>query len=281
MNFESKNMNSISEIDKKYETTEKILKFILRFFALILWLGGVGLLVLPYLFIGAIIYAYITATKLQLMDPFALLLILIIALITYGWFCFGKFLRGDRSCRIPVKIAERLAIYSPENLLRRLRNNRNNVVVLKSKQWQIRIFGSGEARILEILMGTKDEMRYFHLTNADPESIVPVTDNAPVVIGNKWHERFPVRNNWIVDDGKIEAFLTKLYSFDELEFVMEGFVFEDSTEEVNKLIDADAYIVPKIPVDRPVGGSKSDLGQSWLRRKEVRLQRALNIMEKV
>ncbi len=281
MNYESENMNSISELDKKYETTEKILKFILRFFPFLLWLGGVGLLGLPYLLIGAIIVASFAAGALHLPDLFSVIIITTVLLITYGWFCFGKFLRGDRSCRIPVKIAERLEIYSSENLLRRLRNNRNNVVVLKSKQWQIRIFGSGEARILEILMGTKDEMRYFHLTNADPESIVPVTDNAPVVIGNKWHERFPVRNNWIVDDGKIGAFLTKLYSFDELEFVMEGFVFEDSTEEVNKLIEADAYIVPKIPVDRPVGGIQSDLGQSWLRRKEVRLQRALNIMGKV
>ena len=62
---------------------------------------------------------------------------------------------------------------------------------------------------------------------------------------------------------------------------MEGFSFGDTTEEVNKLIEADAYIVPEIPLDWPVGGLQSNMGQAWLKRKEVRLQRALNVLGKV
>ena len=70
------------------------------------------------------------------------------------------------------------------------------------------------------------------------------------------------------------------YESKDLQAAMEKFSFAESTEVTKKLIEADAYIIPEVPVDRPVGGLQSNMGAEWMRKKEERVQRALDILNK-
>ena len=83
-----------------------------------------------------------------------------------------------------------------------------------------------------------------------------------------------------MEEHSIVAFLTKLYICKNLNEAMNDFSFCDTTEEIERLMEDDVYIVPEIPVDWPAGGIQSNMGQAWLRRKEARLSQALKILEK-
>ena len=185
---------------------------------------------------------------------------------------------GDYSYIVPIGIAGKEKKYDPKYVLKRLNRMRSNVILLTNNQEQVRIYGCGNEHVLEIRIGEEEDAKYFHLTQVDTDSIVPVSDKTPTLIENKWCETFPVRSQWLVDEETIISFLQKLYSRKDIQAAMDGFSFEDSTEETNKLIKADAYIVPKIPVDRPIGGRESKMVQAWLRRKEARLKRALDVL---
>ena len=261
----------------RYIKIERTIKLFSKFFVLLIWLGFLCFLWFPVVGAGIHLYAVANGKGFPIITLFE---VSVLAPLFYVWICLGKFLRGDHSCRVPFSIAGKWNKYDPQYLLDKLNDKRSNVILLKNKLGQVRIYGSGDKHVLEVRIGKAEKVKYFHLTQVDADSIVPVSDTTPVVIENKWNEKFPAREQWLVEEHSIVAFLTKLYICKDLNEAMNDFSFCDTTEEVNKLIEADAYIVPEIPVDWPVGGLQSNMGQAWLRRKEVRLQRALKILER-
>ena len=274
-------MNSETQKDYQYETIEKMIKLFLKMIVSVFWYGILCLLLIPYVIFATTLYSMFVEKEILIAFAFSMIAIFGIVFISVVWSCLGKNLMGDHSCRVPISIAGQQKKYAPENLLGKLKGNRSNVILLKSKQGQVRIYGNGETHVLEIRTGKRNDIKVFHMINTDTDSIVPVTDDTPTVIENKWYEKFPVRKNWLVNEEAIGAFLRKLYMSQDMQEAMEGFSFEDSTAEINRLIEEDAYIVPEIPVDWPVGGINSNIGQAWMRRKEERLQRALKLMGKL
>ena len=274
----AKNIGSKSQKDNKYENADRIIKHFLKVFVSVLWFGILCLLLIPYVIFGFALYTTLTGKELLTSSVFSMSAIFGMGLFLFVWIFLRKTIMGDRSCYVPISTAEKRKKYSPEKLLGKLKDSRSNVILLKSKQGQVRIYGSGDTQVLEIRKGKKDDLKIFHMINTDTDSIVPVTDNTPTVIENKWHEKFPVRKHWLVNEEDITAFLMKLYTDKDLQAAMEGFSFEDTTEEINNLTENDAYIVPEIPVDWPAGGIKSNMGQAWMRRKEARVQRALEVL---
>ncbi|MBR6850989.1 MAG: hypothetical protein IKM88_12185, partial [Lachnospiraceae bacterium] len=65
-----------------------------------------------------------------------------------------------------------------------------------------------------------------------------------------------------------------------LQAVLKEFAFSENTGEIQKLIAADAYIIPGVPVDWPVGVIRRNIRAEWMRKKEERVQRALDILNK-
>ncbi len=277
------NMDSEGRKEYIYETAEKKIKFILKVFVFVMWFGILCLLSILLVMSGTILC--LMSIKESLPGAvFALgtsgVTIFVAGALLYGWICLRKPLMGDYSCYVPIKITGKWRKYDPQYLLGRLNDKRSNVILLKNKQGQVRIYGSGNEYVLEIRSVKEEGERYYHLMQLDTDSVVPVLDDTPIVIENKWNEKFPVRKQWLVDKETISAFLQKLYSYKDIPAAMDGFSYGDTTEEIIKLMEADAYIVPEIPVDWPVGGLQSNMGQAWLRRKEVRIQRALKILER-
>lgn len=249
-----------------------------------MWFGILCLTLIPFMISGMVLYRLLSGTELPVPNGLAWatsgIIVLVAGVILYGWIHLRKPLMGDYSYYVPINIAGKREKYEPKYVLSRLNDTRSNVILLKNKEGQVRIYGCGNEHVLEIQTGEEEDARYFHLTQMDTDSIVPVSDKTPTSIENKWCETFPVRSQWLVDEETIISFLQKLYSCKDIQAAMDGFSFEDSTEETNILIKADAYIVPKIPVNRLIGGGKSKMGQAWLRRKEARVQHALDILSK-
>ncbi len=280
-----KKSSKIQEEDKKhqYETIASIIKSFTRIFLFLLWFGILCLLSILLVMSGTVLC--LMSIKESLPGAvFALgtsgVTIFVAGALLYGWICLRRPLMGDHSCNVPIDIAGNLKKYDPQYLLGRLNDKLSNVILLKNKQGQVRIYGIGNEYVLEIRSVKEEGERYYHLMQLDTDSVIPVLDDTPIVIENKWNERFPVRKQWLVDKETISAFLQKLYSCKDISAAMDVFSYGDTTEEIIKLMEADAYIVPEIPVDWPVGGLQSNMGQAWLRRKEVRLQRALKILER-
>ena len=202
-----------------------------------------------------------------------------------SWRRFLGILMGDHSYSVTVSDEKDCKKYAPKKILAKLKNNRRNVIYPKNDQWQVQIYGAGETLVLEIRIGYGDDHRVFHMIDFDPEmdetTIMPVTDDSIAIIENRWHEKFPVRKSRLVNEDGICDFLRKLYECKDLKAAMEGYSFEDTTEETNKLMEADAYIIPEVPVDWPVGGIKSNMGAEWMRKKEDRVQRALEELSHV
>ena len=271
-------IDSESQKDNIYEKEERIIKAFVRLFVNVVWVGGTCILSILFIFLEILFISMLTDVSSLGTAVFTGIGIFVIGMFIAVWNDLRKNIIGDHSCYLPINIAGKKEKYSPEKLLRKLKNNRSNVVLLKSKQGQVRIYGRGNTHVLEIRMGKEDDLTVFHMINTYTDSIMPVTDNTPTVIKNKWYEKFPVRKHWLVDGEVIVAFLTKLYINQDIQTAMEGFSFEDTTEEINRLIKNDAYIVPEIPVDWPVGGINSNMGQAWMRRKEARVQRALEVL---
>ena len=261
----------------QYIKTERAIKFFSKFFVLLIWLGFLCILWFPVVGAGIHLYSVATGKGFPIIAVFE---VSVLVPLFYVWICLGKFLRGDHSCYVPLRIAGKWKKYDPQYLLDKLNDKRSNVILVKNKQGQVRIYGSGDKHVLEVRIGKAEKVKYFHLTQVDTDSIVPVSYATPVVIENKWNEKFPAREQWLVEEHSIVAFLTKLYICKDINEAMNDFSFCDTTEEIGRLMEDDAYIIPEIPVDWPAGGIQSNMGQAWLRRKEARLNQALKILEK-
>ena len=263
--------------DYRYINIERTIKLFSKFFVLLIWLGFLCFLWFPVVGAGIHLYAIANGKGFPIIAVFEMS---VLVPLFYVWICLGKFLRGDHSCRVPLRIAGKWGKYDPQYLLDKLNGNRSNVILVKNKQGQVRIYGSVYKHVLEVRIGKAEKVKYFHLTQVDTDSIVPVSYATPVVIDNKWYEKFPAREQWLVGEQSIVAFLTKLYICKDLNEAMNDFSFCDTTEEIGRLMEDDAYIVPEIPVDWPAGGIQSNMGQAWLRRKDARLKMALKILQK-
>ena len=226
----------------------------------------------------------VSLLQLKMFFPNAFLATLAMALfggLVYSWIILLKPIMGNYSYVIPGGFATKWKKYRPEKVLKKLAEHRSNVILFNTRQAKIRIYGCGNDFVLEVRMRGNDEDQTFHLIDPDMDSIMPVSDEAPVVIENRWHEKLPVRKCWLVSEETICRFLTKLYECKEWQLAKEGFTFLETTEDIQKLIEADCYIVPEIPADWPLGGLKSNLGQEWLQKKEERVQRALKLLSGV
>ena len=201
-----------------------------------------------------------------------------------SWRRFLGILMGDHSYSVTVSDEKDCKKYAPKKILAKLKNNRRNVIYLKNDQWQVQIYGAGETHVLEIKIENNNDFQVFHMIDydqgADETAIMPVADETTTIIENRWHERFPVRKCWLVKETEICSFLQRLYECKDLQAVLKEFAFSENTGEIQKLIAADAYIIPGVPVDWPVGVIRRNMRAEWMRKKEERVQRALDILNK-
>ena len=267
----------------KYAAIEKKIKLFIKAGVFLIWLVGLGLFgfILVFTFISLVV----TVGAWDFLRSAVILAILIgLTMITCSWVRFLDVLMGDYSCSVSVSDEKDCKKYAPKKILAKLKNNRRNVIYLKNDQWQVQIYGAGETHVLEIKIENNNDFQVFHMIDydqgADETAIMPVADETTTIIENRWHERFPVRKCWLVKETEICSFLQRLYECKYLQAVLKEFAFSENTGEVQKLIAADVYIIPEVPVDWPVGGLQSNMGAEWMRKKEERVQRALDILNK-
>ena len=276
-----KNEKQKKNEEYKYENISIVIKCIVNTIKFLFWLVIFGLFMIVLIGIGPMF-----GSGLRSGDFFESVvlgaMLLVHIMVTCSWARFLKMLMGNYSCSVPIGIAKGQRKYAPEKILAKLRNNRRNVIYLKNKQGMVQIYGAGEAHVLEVAVGDGDDFQVFHMIDYDPEAdettIMPLTDETTTIVENRWHEKFPVRKCWLVNEDRICDFLRKLYECKDLQAAMEGVSFAESTEETKKLISANAYIIPEVPVDWPVGGIKSNMGAEWMRKKDKRVKRALEIL---
>jgi len=89
-------------------------------------------------------------------------------------------------------------------------------------------------------------------------------------------EKIPVRKNRLMKTESAQAFLSKLYEVKDIRLAMEGFFFTDTSVETKRLLEKNAYIVPSIPLDFP---NKATERETWMKRKEEKLKRALEVLK--
>ena len=94
-------------------------------------------------------------------------------------------------------------------------------------------------------------------------------------VGNIFLERFAVRKNRIVNKAQVIKAIEMLYSSQSLTEVVRSLPFVDSTEETNRLIEKDAYILPSVPLSFPKKQKDRDRA---IREKEEREKRAMQVL---
>ena len=131
------------------------------------------------------------------------------------------------------------------------------------------MFGSKGKLIVEICIATGKGGSTYHLT--DPS----VMNEEPVIVGNIFLERFAVRKNRIVNKAQVIKAIEMLFSSQSLTEVVRSLPFVDSTEETNRLIEKDAYILPSVPLSFPKKQKDRDRA---IREKEEREKRAMQVL---
>ena len=149
---------------------------------------------------------------------------------------------NDLSFKVDIHNAQGNKKYDANKLVNYLERSHNNVLLFNADKGQMRVFGSAFEFIVEICLPSQNGLITYHLT--DPL----VTDEEPVVIGNIFLERFPVRRNRIVGKGQVINAIETLYVSQDLAYTANALAFVDTTEETNRLIENDAYILPSVPL---------------------------------
>ncbi len=175
----------------------------------------------------------------------------------------------DLSLQIDLSVDGKGKKYNPQRVVRYLSNQHNNVAIVKTDQGIVRMYSAGQVFVVEITISAESDFKTYHMT--DPS----VTDESVTVIQNIVLEKIPVRKNRLVSADQSLAFLCRLYDGQALQNAMKDFVFVDSSDETRRLVKADAYIVPGIPVDLP---GKNEDSRVWMQRKEDKLKRALKVL---
>ena len=261
----------------KYEKTEKLIKFLLKGAAFLPWLGIFSFDLFIFVFLAMITFGCFNSREYY---PFFIIggITVTLGFTLYSLVLLLKWIMGNRSFSIPLSIVKMSSLYAPEKMMEKLKNNRCNVLYVKTGQGRVKIYGNGDTHVLEIQLYAAQGRNYYHMIDPDPDSIILVSDDTPTVLNNKWHELLPVRNSWLMTEEKICAFLRKLYESKDIKSVMENFSFTDSTGETQRLIDVGAYIIPSVPVDWPLGGLQSNMGREWMQRKEDKAKLAMDIL---
>ena len=266
---------------KNYDVFYTLIKAVVRTTLFLLWLGVFSVFLISFAVLVYELISLVSGKRLYLlfcaMTVFGLL---VIGVFMYFWIRILKPLMGDRSFTIPLNRAGGAKRYAPKMVLQRLSENRNNVILIKDKGAMIRIYGNEYGKVVEILIGSKDDLRTYHLIETDPQNdttVEPVSHDI-VSIVNKWLETIPVRTNWLVSEEIIVSFLQKLYDYKDLTATLMGYYTENTTEETKKLIAADAYIVPEIPVALSPFLLPGILRTQWVERSSKRFEKAVEIM---
>ncbi len=200
--------------------------------------AGIGIIVMGVLLLGGVIYTL----KEIMLNP------------------------DDLSYKVDVYRAKWNKKYDANKLVNYLERSHNNVILFNTDEGQMRVFGSTVEFIAEICMPAQNGLITYHLT--DPS----VTDEQPVVIGNIFLERFPVRKNRIVGKEQVINAIELLCVSKNLTYTANSLPFVNTTEETNRLIEKDAYIIPSVPL--VFHKKKNDIDRA-LKEKEERVDRAI------
>ena len=176
----------------------------------------------------------------------------------------------DLSLRIDLSSYRNRKKYDPERVVKYLSNQHNNVAIIKTDRGMVRMFRAGKVFVVEVTFLSESDYSTFHMI--DPE----ITDTTPVVMQNIVLEKIPVRKNRLVKMEPAQAFLSKLYEVKDIRIAMQGFSFTETSAETKRLVEKDAYIVPAIPLDFP---NKAAERETWMKRKEEKLKRALEVLK--
>ncbi|MCR5129462.1 MAG: hypothetical protein K6B69_15340 [Lachnospiraceae bacterium] len=190
----------------------------------------------------------------------------------FGYFAF----------KIDLRYAAKRKKYDPQKVIRELAQNyRCNVVLINNEQGWMRLYGIGEEFVLEIGIHKDDGDRIFHMIDPanriETDTIMPLTDDIPVMIKNNFHEYYAVRKSRVITQRLACVFLEKLYECKDLEKAMTGMAFIDTTKETRRLIEEDAYLVPEVPVDDPPGRQKKYI--AWIQSRKECAEHAMKVMQ--
>lgn len=171
----------------------------------------------------------------------------------------------DLSLPVDVKKAPGRMRYDAQKLANYLDVCHNNVLLFYTDGGQMQVFGSKGCFVVELAITEQVGYKTYQLMN------LSVSDVTPVIIGNAFMERFPVRKNRIVDRFMVIDVIRTLYDLQSLSELITAFPFADSTAETVRLIEKDAYILPSVPLDIPRQKDYDRIS----REKEERMQRAI------
>ena len=212
------------------------------------------------------------------------------ALIPFGgaFFVFSlyllKLLLGFFNISIPLEYAGRRKRYDPQKLIDELADNLScNVLVMFNVKGWMRIYGKEESLITEVGVYCEHGYQTFHMI--DPaktkvtNSVMPEADDTPVVIENTYHECFPTRASRIVGKKDVFEFLNKLYECKDFRKAMEGFAFTETTEETQRLVKKNLYVLPQVPLENHFLREKTR--NAWEQKQKERAECAILEMKKM
>ena len=102
-------------------------------------------------------------------------------------------------------------------------------------------------------------------------------DEHPVIVGNIFFERFPMRKNRIVNKDQAAKAINVLYDSQSLAKTAVSLPFTDSTEETKRLIAKDAYITPSVPFVFPKKQTDIDRAEKEKANREKRAVQELQV----
>ena len=175
----------------------------------------------------------------------------------------------DMSFNIDVSRAKGRRKYDAKRIVNHLERCHTNVLLFNTDEGQMRVFGGRDKLIAEIFIQQQDGIKTYHLT--DPL----VTDEEPVILGNIFLERFPVRKNRLNKKEPVIKAIETLYETQSLEKTAATQPFTDTTEETKRLIENDAYITPSVPLVFPKKQKDRDRA---IKEKEERENRAMLVL---
>ena len=175
----------------------------------------------------------------------------------------------DMSFRVDVSRAKGKKKYDAKRLVNHIERCHNNVLLFNTDDGQMRVFGGRDKLIAEIFIQHQDGFKTYHL--ADPS----VSDEEPVILGNIFLERFPVRMNRLNKKESVIKAIGMLYETQSLSATAASLTFTDTTEETKRLIENDAYIIPAVPLVFP---KKQKDKERAIKEKEEREIRAMQVL---
>ena len=266
---------------KNGDLISRIEKRIFRTFLFFLWL------VLPIMGIGTFVLGIIGLFYYLTEQTVPGLLVGLFFIPAGGFFIGWSFsllapLLGYYVFEIDLRYAGKRKKYDPKKILLELSQNYGcNVVIVDNKQGWMRLYGIGEKMVLEIGLHKEDGDRIFHMIDPanriETDTIMPLTDDMPVMLENNFHEFLPVRKSRVITQEQARVFLEKLYECKDLEEAMTGLAFTDTTQENRRLVEADAYIVPEVPTDDPPSRKKKYI--AWIQERKERAEHAMKVMQ--